>query len=467
MADKTPADHLDELENIIRNEQHTLKQDRLYYDALWRPTSVGLAVPEEMRHFLAQIEWSALFVNSIAERLEPTGFRMGGSDEADDRLWDWWQANFLDVDAVLGFTEAMIHGRAYLTISAPDPVADVGMDPEVPIIRVESPMTMWAEEDPRTKRITRAARVIFNPENQGEAIAGTLYMPEATYYFEKEHSGPWTMTSVVEHNLGVVPVVPLVNRSTLSDTRGRSLISPGIRSLTDAASRIMMDMQGAAELMAIPQRLLFGVSKEALEVDPSNPNEVFQAYIARILAFEDPEGKAQQFTAAELRNYVDVLEELAKHVAAYTGLPPQYLAFSSENPASAEAIKASESRLIKMCERMCRMFGGNLEQAMRIAILVMDGAIPHEAYRMETVWADPGTPTFASKADAVVKLATAQTPDGRPILPVEQARQDLGYSDTVRKRMENWDKNSPMNQLGSIARMPLPPRERDGDSEAE
>jgi hypothetical protein len=206
----------------------------------------------------------------------------------------------------------------------------------------------------------------------------------------------------------------------------------------------MMNLQSAAELMAIPQRILFGVREEDFPVDVGNPGAAMEAYMARIMAFENEGGKATQFSSADLRNYVDALQELAKQVASYTGLPPQYLSFSSDNPASAEAIKSSESRLVKKVERKSRLFGQSWEEAMRLGMLVIDGSIPRDAYKLETVWRDPSTPTFAAKSDGITKLHQ------QGIIPTEQARIDLGYSDVQRKEMEKMDKSDPVSQLNQL-----------------
>jgi len=210
-----------------------------------------------------------------------------------------------------------------------------------------------------------------------------------------------------------------------------------------------MDMQGTAEIMAIPQRLLFGVKPEDIGVDPETGEKLFDAYIARILAFEDPDAKAQQFSAAELRNFVEALDALDRKAAAYTGLPPQYLSTNSENPASAEAIRSSESRLVKKTERKNKIFGGAWEEAMRIAYRAMKGGdIPPEYYRLETVWRDPSTPTYAAKADAATKLYAG----GLGVIPRERARIDMGYSIAEREEMAVWDaQESPVAMATGMA----------------
>lgn len=398
---------------------------------------------------VSAIGWPRVYVDALEERLDIEGFRLAGQSYADERLWTWWQHNDLDVESGLAHLEALIHGVSYVTISAPGPLDD----PDVPVIRVESPTSMVVDIDPRTRRVRRALR-LYVDELDPSQDAATLYLPNETIYLvRRSGAARWRVESRVRHMLGVVPVVPLVNRERLSDRVGRSEITTEVRSMTDAAARIMMNLQATAELMAVPQRLLFGVAQDEFAANPENPGAVLEAYYARILAFENEAGRAEQFQAAELRNFVEALGELAKHVASYTGLPPQYLSFQSDNPASAEAIRSSESRLIKKAERKARMFGAGWEEVMRIAMLIMDGAIAKNAHRMETVWRDPSTPTFAAKADAVGKLYA----NGTGVIPLEQARIDMGYSAEQRRQMRDWDKQNPTAQLNALLTGPASP----------
>jgi hypothetical protein len=357
---------------IARFETHKpmLRDNKAYYESMRRPDAIGLAVPKEMQKLLSHVGYPRIYVDAISERLELEGFRLGGDDDADNDLWDWWQANDLDIESPLGHSDALVHGRSYITIGAPDPELDSDWDQSVPIIRVEAPTDLYAVIDHRTRCVLQAVRVVYELD-QHQPTSVTLYLPNRTIAWSRINE--WQVYQDVNHDLGVVPVVPITNRISMSDLYGTSQITPEIRAVTDAAARILMDMQGAAELMAIPQRLLFGVNPSDIGIDPATGASSYNATLAKILAFADPEGKAFQFAAAELRNFGDALDQLDRKAAAYTGLPPQYLSVTSDNPASAEAITAAESRFVKTCERKNLLFGGAWEKAMRIAYAVMNG----------------------------------------------------------------------------------------------
>jgi hypothetical protein len=323
------------------------------------------------------------------------------------------------------------------------------LDPKVPIIRVEPATRMYAEIDPRINKVSKAIRVAYNAA--GDTIqAATLYTLNDTFGWFKDKDGQWQDWFNISHGLMAVPVVPLPNRTRLSDLYGTSEITPELRSMTDAASRILMLMQATAELMGVPQRLIFGIKPEEIGVDAETGQTLFDAYLARILAFEDADGKIQQFSAAELANFTNALDQIAKQVAAYTGLPPQYLSTAADNPASAEAIRAAESRLVKKVERKNQIFGGAWEEAMRLAYrMAKGGDVPPDMLRMETIWREPSTPTWAAQADAATKLYNS----GTGVIPRERARVDMGYSIKEREEMRRWDEEEASMGLGLIGTM--------------
>jgi hypothetical protein len=379
------------------------------------------------------IAWPQLVVDSVEERLDPEGFGLPDDDGADDDLWRVWQANNLDEETQLGRVDALVMKRSYLCVGAGD-------DPDTPLVTVESPLEVFADIDPRT-RLPRAALRLWTDGADSlvrvpERLA-TLYLPDRTVFYRLD--GGWQETEGTrdEHQLGAVPIVPLVNRARLADRYGQSELSP-ILPLAHAANKIATDMMVAAEFVALPLRGIFGLGPGDLEDQDGNKLTALQAILGRLLTLPDDDGTARQFefTSANLANFHDTIGQLARLVASIAGLPPDYLGLATDNPPSAESRRAGEIRLTKRAERKQVPFGGAYEHTMRLVKRIQEGAWDPRYRRLETKWRDPATPTIAQKADAAVKLYS--TPGG-PIVPRRQTREDLGYTDAQIRRMEAED----------------------------
>lgn len=413
-----------------------------YHDARERDFAVGVATPPQLRTLLAQVGIPRIYIRSIVERLVIEGFRTAGEAQGDEDLWGWFKANNLTTASQMLHQDTLVYGRGYVTIAAPDEEdSDNPMTiPDVPRIRVESPKSLFAKIDPRTQEVLWAVRVI--KDESGDTIGATMYYPDKTIVYTSQE-GELVAEAPISHGLNVVPVVPFTYSDNASDLYGKSAITPEIRSVTDAMSRMMMNMQTTSEIMATPQRILFGSSVDEINGDNLTGLEL---YTASYIAIEDPNGKAVQLPAAELRNFTEGMTYLLKMAAAYTGLPPQYLSFSDDNPASAEAINSSLDRLVRTCESLSELFGDSWEKVMRIAKLVMGQQLTLDDFRMETVWRNPGTPTYQAKADGVTKAYA----NGQGVIPLEQARIDMGYTPEQRRQMEEWDKQSPLAQMDRL-----------------
>jgi len=434
-------DIIEEARESLGRDRNALVEDSAYYEAEMLLERKGHAIPPEFRDMKAAIGWSRLYLDSLVERISITGFRNPATTEPDTQLMEWWKANDLDQEAPISYLETFIHGRSYISVSSPtDEDILLGHPADAPMIRVESPQYMWVDIDRRTKRVNWAVRFYYSPNEMmsttppaDQPQSYTVYLPDRTAYLEDTRGGGYRVLEEDVHNLGIVPIIPSLNRERVSDRFGRSEIIPELRSAQDIATRVVLNMQTAADLMAVPQRLLFGVEKDAI-IQNQGAEAQYRAYMAGILAFGDENAKAMQFTAAELSNYTGVLQELAKIVASYTGLPPQYLSFSSQVPASAEAIRSAESRLVKKAELKGSLLGNVWERVMRLGALVMTGSVSEELRGIEAILADPATPTYAAKADAAMKLTA-----GKPIIPIEQARIDMGYTPEEREAMRLMD----------------------------
>jgi len=373
------------------------------------------------------INWPRVIVGSIEERLDIEGFRSGDDAESDDRLWDWWQANNLDEQSQMGHADALIHGCSFVSVWGND------SRPDVPRIAVESASQMSVRFAPGTDTVTSALKVWTDDQNIPRTRSYAVLYQASHIEFWSLAGGIWKQTNAIPNPLGVVPVVPLVNRPRLMAPLGESELSD-IIPIADAVNKLATDMMVSSEFHAMPRRWVTGMELPRQGQEDRFNAELKDRWINAFpgkpwIAGKDVE--FGQFSESSLENFISGIRLLEGSLAAVAGLPPHYLGMSSDNPASADAIRSAESSLVKKALRKQRSFGGAWEQVMRLAAAVVEGGSPDAFDRMETIWTDPATPTPAQKADAAVKL----TQGDNPIITNRQAQEDLGYSPEQIKRM--------------------------------
>lgn len=388
------------------------------------------------------LNWLRFGTEAYENRLDIQGFRYRGATSSDDELWRIWQANGLDEQAQQAHLDALALGRSYVIVGSGD---DEGSDP---IVTVESPFQVFAERDPRTRRVSAAVKRWAEGEGDELVQRATLYLPDSTESFAAGKDG-WLSTGAADkHELGRVPVVPLVNRPRILRPDGVSEFSDVIP-IADAANKMATDMMISAEYHAMPRRWVVGLREDDFVDKSGNPIGVWTRDAGRLWSSESNETKFGQFQETDLvvfHNSIKLLAQLATQILA---LPPDYMGFGGDNPPSAESRKASEAQLVKRVERKQTYFGGSWEDVQRLVLRISTGKWDEDAKTLETVWRDPSTPTRAQEADAILKL----TQGDHPVLPIEQAREDLGYTPEQRDRMLEMDARAKSNpDIANLAR---------------
>lgn len=367
------------------------------------------------------INWPELVVDCLDERLDVTGFRVSGQSKPDAELEEIWQFNDLDEWSQQGHVEALVMRRSFEIIGANDE------DGEPPIVTVESPLEVHAEFDPRTRLVAAAVKRWTVKLPSGPVEHATLYLPDRTGWYVKQ-GGKWVEDpdhEPDEHGLGVVPVVPVVNRPRLRCPGGKSELA-SIIPISNAANKIATDMMVSGEFHAMPRRWALGFGPEDFTDEQGNKVSTWSKIAGRIWATQKTtqEGaQVGQFPEADLQNFHRTINLLAQIVGSLGALTPQAMGLqNAANPATADAIRAGEARLVKRAERRQRAFGGARERTMRIADRIYTGQWRPELRRLECRWRDASTPTVAQTADAAVKL------NQQGIVPLRQTREDIGYS---------------------------------------
>ncbi len=207
-----------------------LRTDSEYYEACVKINTKSSVIPPEFRDLTASVGLSRLYLDSLVARINNDGFRVAAQgQEFDEVLMDWWESNDLEQEQLVLYLETLIHGRAFVTVSAPmEQDIRLGHPEDVPIIRIESPRHMWVDIDPRTKQVNWAVRFYRDPVWYGEDEdqTYTVYEPNTTTVVRENSRGGYTVVERIQHDMGVVPVVPSLNRERANDRYGRSEIMP-------------------------------------------------------------------------------------------------------------------------------------------------------------------------------------------------------------------------------------------------
>ncbi|MFJ7998947.1 phage portal protein [Streptomyces sp. NPDC096310] len=394
--------------DMLRDRWALLLRDA-YFNGEQLVRDLGISIPPQLKGLHTVIGWPRVGVESLEERLDLEAFRWAdGSDSRE--LDEIAEANDLLDESSLAHLDSLVYGREYLAVGS----GDCGTDDCPPLISVESPLDMTLMWDARLRMGTAALRECAADsyiESGPEERMIVLYLPDQTVTALPSPSGGWEVVDRDIHNLGVVPVVRMANRQRTADRVGRSEITPEVMSITDAACRRLMGMEVAAEFFGAPQRYILGASESAFQDAEGNAKSAWETYIGRVLALErDEDGQVPtvgQFAAHDPTAMTRIIDLYARIMSSQFGLPPHMLGYTTDNPASADAIRSTEAKLVKRSERRIRRYGAAWQQAMRLALWVRDGEPPEKTRRIETVWRNPATPTVAAQADATVKLVQA------------------------------------------------------------
>lgn len=437
-------EELPELEQYDRWYEGT-QRAKYMHDEVFKES--GNRIPE-VRIFLPQVA-----VDAIAERLYVQGIKSGVED-LDTDFHRVWTANRMDLGFTQAVTDALVMRRSYISVGTNEE------DPDTPLVCAESPLELHVRYDPRTRKPVAGLRrwCVYDETGTLTEEYATLYLPDRTVWTERR-AGGWVVVDRDDHKLGEVPIATLANRprtsAAMSGHRGARRERVGrsdleaVIPLAHSMNKLATDMMVAAERVAIPLRAIFGAGPDEFKDEKGNPLTPMQALMGGLLAIPDDQVKAFEFAAAQLGNFTGAMREMSNQAGSVTGLPPHYLGTPSDNPASAEAITGSESRLATRAEIKQVPFGVGVRSVARLQHRFRTGSWAPELETCRIDWRDVRTPTVGARADAAVKLG----PKDVPILPMKWVRQELGYDDDTIEAMEEQDELAAARQpIAQVAR---------------
>lgn len=360
-----------------------------------------------------------LAVTALAERLRITGFRAAD-------VWAEWIRNDLDQTSGVAHREALLFGDSYVIVWA-DALGR-------PTVTIESAKQVAVQRDPATRQITAAVKR-WETKTTTEAA---LYLPDRIVRLRANSTGAtitgFNTVETIANPLGVVPVVNLRNSDRLLDDFGSSEIDD-LMPLVDALNKTLADLMVTSEYVGRPRRWATGIElteEPVLDVngDPvldedgqpvmREVNPIPEGH--RAMISENDQAKFGQLNAADLGGYEAAVRVILGQIMAVSTLPAHYVGVFTDNPASADALRAAEASLTARAEARQATFGRAWEQVARLIVAIRDGVDP-TTVECRVQWADATTRSVAQEADAVVKLHQAG------LLPASYALAKLGYSD--------------------------------------
>lgn len=398
--------------------------------------------------------YMAVVVDSEAERIHWNGVRLGADKtaEPDAELWELLQRNGVDTDFSLATQTALTQRRAYWSVWYP---AQRGGDP---VIRVEDPAQVIVEHEPGDRSKRAAALKLWYDDWDGSKLAN-VYLPNWTYRFRWHDgdavrpSGWYEREAPLRNPLGVVPIIPMVNRPSLNrDPDGRSEID-GLTVIQDRINQTDLNRQVAEHFAAFRQKWATGLDIPTDENgDPVAP---FKSAIDSFWVSSSDKAKWGEFEATNLQNYDYPKQGDIQDIAIISATPRHYFTVNGQAP-SGDSIKSAESGLIAKCVAFQRETGNPaISEIVNLVRRVQD--LPPEI--VTPVWGDPEYRTFSQLVDGTAKLVESR------LISLRYGRELIGMDPLTAERMEQEieDEYRAMQSAGLIPSN-ADPAEGEGES---
>ena len=378
--------------------------------------------------------WCGVVTDAPAQRLKPTGLSLdanqGELSESERLLWGDWQRNDMERQSQQGILETLKSRRSFILVW--------GREGE-PAMTWEDPSQVAVAYDPETRGRVAAVKTWVDDDTE----YATLYTADELWKWSRPlrqdvglvlpesvrkamDKGGWEPREVpgetfpLRHPLGAVPIVEVRNRGPL---RGEPLSEiGGVVPMQDAINLLWAYLFASADHASFPARVILGMEAPSIPKLDENGVDTGQRIPVDLkslangrLLFLNEEGASptiDQWDAAKLDVFTDVIEVAVGHIAAQTRTPQHYLILGrNANPAAAEALTAAEAGLNAKVQDLQLFLGADLREAFRLAALVRgDRGLAESVAQGSLVWEDSEHRSEAQKADAATKWKSVGMP---------------------------------------------------------
>lgn len=337
-------------------KQLQLKRSRVllrykYYDMKNGIKYFRTIIPQEFMWMSETLGWCGKAVDSLADRLSFREFRNDNFD-----LNSIFAMNNMDILPDSAMLSALISSCCFVYISEDED--------GYPRLQVIDGGSATGDPDPITGMLKEGYAVLTRDKN-GNPDLEAYFLPGRTEYYQENR--------LIRTDLNQAPyplLVPIRYRPDAMRPFGHSRISRACMNLQQGALRTLLRSEVSAEFYSFPQKYISGLSQDAEDMDK------WKATIASILTLtKDDDGdspKLGQFTQQSMSPFTEQLRTFASLFAGETGLTLDDLGFVTDNPSSAEAIKASHENLRLAARKAQKTFGSGFLNVGFLAACVRD-----------------------------------------------------------------------------------------------
>ncbi|MDD6230407.1 MAG: hypothetical protein PUA95_06715 [Lactimicrobium massiliense] len=366
-----------------------------YYEMKDSHQPRNLMVPPSLRSKFRFVSgWCTKAVDSLADRLQFRGFDNDNFD-----MGTIFQMNNSDVlfdSAILG---ALISSCDFIYISQ-----DEFGNPRLQVIDGANATGII---DPITNMLEEGYAVLQRDPDTDKPILEAYFVAGETVIYQNGMK-PYSVSNPAPYPL----LVPIINRPDAKRPFGHSRISRACMSYQDNTKDALMNMCICSEVNSFPQKYIIGMDPDA---DPLDGEQASMARFLQVFRSSDqsaPNPTVGQFAQAQMTPYIDEIKTYASLFAGETGLTADDLGFTTANPASYDAIRASHESLRLAARKAQRSLGIGFINAGYLAACLRDNYSykRNQIYQTKPLWEpifEPDASAIGLIGDAAVKVNQA------------------------------------------------------------
>lgn len=360
----------------------------------------------------SQTNFLPLVLDIFSQSLKVDNYLSG---ESTPSVWEWWLRNKMAARQTGINRTALHYGVAYATVLP-------GLNPQFNdpgvYVRGVSPRQMTAlygdrlEWDPRVDSPVDDDWPLMALEMDGAMIRfydesavhfiGVKNMPQSSLGWREPvylQASNFEWIESRSHGVGVCPVVRFQDRNLLDGEQELSGVIEPLLSVQKRIDETTFEMLVAQYYSAFVQRYVIGWL-------PSGQAEALKQAVSDVWYFNDKDVKVGQFSAADLKGYLESAASAKRDLAALGQVPAQNLGIDGISNISEATLAGLEASKDRKESEIKTSLGESYEQVLRTCAFITGNEAEAQDFASEVKWQDMSARTFAQVVDGLGKLAT-------------------------------------------------------------